>query len=99
MFRRVLLVVVLAGCAARPSAPPPPVTPAEVSHSYYETNLVWMTQWELNRLLYYKGTLDGAMGPSTATAIRSFEAANDMPVDGAPSSFLLDRLRQTPSGK
>lgn len=99
MFRLVLLVLALAGCAVRPSAPPPPVTPAEVSQSYYETNLVWMTQWELNRLLFYKGALDGVMGPATASAIRGFETANDMPVDGVPSYFLLDRLRQTPSGK
>ena len=100
MLRRVLLALALSGCMA----PPPPVAPstvsaADISHSYYESNLVWMTQWELNRLTYYKGALDGVLGPSTVAAIRSFETANDMPVDGVPSSFLLDRLRQTPSGK
>ncbi len=55
-------------------------------------------QAELNRLLYMKGAIDGVAGPQTVAAIDNFERANGLPVDGAPSAFLLDRLRRTQSG-
>ncbi len=62
------------------------------------SDLVRAVQAELNRLLYMKGAIDGVAGPQTVNAIGSFERANGLPVDGAPSAFLLDRLRRTPSG-
>jgi len=98
LFRCLLLLLALAGCA--PPAPRP-VTPTAFGGGvgYSQDNLIWVTQWELNRLLFYKGKLDGVLGPDTVGAIKQFEIANDMPVDGQPSGFLLDRLRQTPSGK
>jgi len=60
--------------------------------------LVRATQNELIRLQYLTGGADGAMGPMTSNAIRSYERASGLPVDGAVSPSLLARLQSTPSG-
>ncbi len=43
---------------------------------------------------YYSGRIDGVMGPETATAIRSFQAHQGLPVTGQIDSGLMDALRQ-----
>jgi hypothetical protein len=60
--------------------------------------LVRSTQVELIRLHYLNGAADGAMGPMTGGAIRSYEQASGLPVDGAVSPRLLARLQSTPTG-
>jgi hypothetical protein len=55
-------------------------------------------QTELNRLGYLRAPADGVAGPQTVSAIQSFEASRGLPVDGAPSPYLLARLRETPYG-
>ena len=60
--------------------------------------LVRATQGELIRLGYLTGGADGAMGPKTSAAIRSYEQANGMPVDGYPSERLLARLQSSQAG-
>ena len=60
--------------------------------------LVRAVQGELARLDYLQGSPDGAFGPRTGNAIRSFEQANGMPADGVPSRRLLARLEATPNG-
>lgn len=55
--------------------------------------LVRATQSELIRLGYLHGAADGAMGPQTSAAIRSYEQANGLPVDGVASERLLQRLQ------
>lgn len=60
--------------------------------------LVRAVQSQLNRLGYMRSPADGVPGPQTVSAIQSFEAAHGLPVDGAPSPYLLDRLRDTPVG-
>jgi hypothetical protein len=76
--------------------PPPPVY--EPSAYPASSGLVRAVQLELNRLGYAHGPADGAMGPQTAAGIRDFEASHGLPVDGMPSPFLLDHLRNTPAG-
>jgi len=61
-------------------------------------SVVRAVQLELNRLLYMKGGADGIMGARTVTAIREFQRAHGLPVDGAATPYLLDQLRETPSG-
>jgi hypothetical protein len=60
--------------------------------------LVRATQVELIRLQYLNGAADGAMGPMTSGAIRSFEQASGLPVNGTVSPRLLARLQSTPTG-
>ncbi len=73
--------------------PPPPSGPVAQADP-----LVRATQSELIRIGYLNGSADGFMGPRTRGAISSFEQANGLPVDGAPSPNLLGRLQATPAG-
>jgi hypothetical protein len=51
-------------------------------------------QNSLKQLGYDPGAIDGAMGPRTAAAIKSYEEANGMTVTGTMSKALVDSLRQ-----
>jgi localization factor PodJL len=57
---------------------------------------------EIQRLLaaagYGAGQVDGLVGEQTAEAIRRYEQDVGMPVDGAPSRALLNRLRAAAAG-
>jgi hypothetical protein len=57
--------------------------------------LVHAIQVQLVRLNYLNDTPDGVMGPRTSSAIRDFEQANALPVDGAPTQRLLGRLQSS----
>lgn len=50
-------------------------------------------QRELARLGYYGGTLDGAMGPRTRAAIRTYQVDRGLPVTGQMDGNLLRSLR------
>jgi hypothetical protein len=78
----------------------PAVVPAPGGTASYgpDPALVRSTQSELIRLGYLHGAADGAMGPQTSAAIRSYEQANGLPVDGAVSQGLLARLQSTQGG-
>ena len=47
----------------------------------------------LNRLGYHAGRADGAIGPTTRTAIRAFQRRHHMPVTGRATSDVLDAAR------
>ena len=49
-------------------------------------------QKALNSLGYAAGTPDGIMGDGTATAIREYQRANNLPVTGTVTSDLIDAL-------
>ncbi|WP_321488895.1 peptidoglycan-binding protein [uncultured Hyphomonas sp.] len=49
-------------------------------------------QKALNALGYAAGTPDGIMGDGTATAIREYQRANNLPVTGTVTSGLIDAL-------
>ncbi len=57
-------------------------------------------QAALNAAGHGAGAADGLMGPDTTTAIRTYQAANDLPADGYPDLMLLRHLkaRQAPQG-
>jgi localization factor PodJL len=46
----------------------------------------------LNSLGYAAGTPDGIMGDGTATAIREYQRANNLPVTGTVTSDLINAL-------
>jgi len=76
--------------ASAPMPAPAPVAVAEPT--------VRATQAELIRLGYLKDTADGFIGPKTRAAISSFQQANGLPANGAPSQHLLATLQATPTG-
>ena len=53
---------------------------------------VRVLQTALKRAKYYSGTVDGKYGVSTFEAVRSFQHANGIKVDGVAGSATLDRL-------
>ncbi len=58
----------------------------------YSGSTVAAVQQRLGRLGYYRGVVDGVMGPQTRAAIAGFESRNGMAVDGTISRSLLDTL-------
>jgi hypothetical protein len=51
-------------------------------------------QEALSDLGYDTGGIDGRLGPATRKAIRAFQTAQGLPVDGKPSQALLARMRE-----
>jgi hypothetical protein len=49
-------------------------------------------QAELARLGYYRGAIDGVLGPETRSAIRSFQANQGLPVTGQVDGRLIKRF-------
>jgi membrane-bound lytic murein transglycosylase B len=63
-----------------------------------ENHLALDQRIELQRLLVARGLLvgdtDGVIGPATLEAVKSFQRAKGLPVDGFPSRTLLELLRK-----
>ncbi|MGI8821025.1 MAG: peptidoglycan-binding domain-containing protein [Chthoniobacterales bacterium] len=55
-------------------------------------SVVVEVQQELARAGYYRGAIDGVIGNGTRGAIRRFERANRLPVDGRIDQQLLSRM-------
>jgi len=58
----------------------------------YNASLVAAVQRRLGQLGYYRGVVDGVVGPRTRAAIAAFESRNGLAVDGRISRPLLDTL-------
>lgn len=59
--------------------------------------LVREIQAELQERGYYRGAVDGIVGPMTLSAVRLFERDAGLPVDGRVRADLLDKLRTRPA--
>jgi len=55
-------------------------------------SVVLNVQQELARAGYYRGTIDGVIGQGTRNAIRSYERANGLRIDGRIDSELLSTM-------
>lgn len=68
------------------------------TYSYYQPgygyngSTVAAVQRRLGELGYYRGAVDGVIGPRTRAAIAAFESTNGMAVDGVISTRLLNRM-------
>jgi len=86
---------------AVPGYEPPPVAPAPAPEpppppkAKYDEALVSGIQTELARIGLYSGTADGVFGGRTRGAIKDFEKMKGLPVDGVPTSALLDQLKKS----
>jgi Putative peptidoglycan binding domain len=58
----------------------------------YDVSMVAAVQQRLGQLGYYRGVVDGVLGPRTRAAIAAFESRHGLVVDGRISRPLLDRL-------
>jgi hypothetical protein len=73
--------------------------PSSYSYGYYSrpiyrgqsanSNVVVRVQERLERAGYYHGAIDGVVGPRTRSAIRAYERANGLRVDGVITDQLL----------
>ena len=61
----------------------------------YDSALVRGLQKKLHQLGFYKAKIDGAYGPATAEAIRTFQKSKALPEDGIPTPQLLALLPGT----
>ena len=55
-------------------------------------NLASAVQQQLAEAGYYRGEIDGVIGDGTRRAIRAYERANGLPVDGRIDENLLERM-------
>lgn len=60
----------------------------------YDSELVYETQLELERLGYNPGPVDGVYGPQTADALATYQDDYALPVTGEPDPGLLDHMRR-----
>ena len=58
----------------------------------YGYDTVAAVQQRLAELGYYRGVIDGIMGPQTRAAISAYEATHNLVVDGSISGPLLARM-------
>lgn len=75
------------------SACPPPIY-GEV-YDAYGPSLQVEVQRELSRLGYYRGSIDGVIGPRSRAAIRAYQADHGMVITGRIDATLLRSLRLT----
>ena len=66
-----------------------PRTTVYATNGYTDDATVAAVQRRLARGGYYRGSVDGVIGPGTRTAIRAFERNNGLPVDGVIDRQLL----------
>ena len=82
------------------ASPPAPADPAFAPveprrpPSRMGPNTIAVAQTQLNALGYKVGRVDGIVGPRTTAAIRRFQAAAGLPVDGKMSDALIAALRR-----
>ena len=69
-----------------------PAAPVSVSSTGTDESLIFLIQHRLREAGYTPGRFDGRMSEQTAAAIRAYQAARSLPVNGVPSRALLERL-------
>ncbi|MBQ9010588.1 MAG: peptidoglycan-binding protein [Clostridia bacterium] len=78
--------------AAGGSTPTPVPAGATVLHEGDSGEAVYQMQTRLFELGFYSGRIDGRFGPDTTEAVKAFQAANGLTVDGVPGKGTFARL-------
>ena len=81
--------------AASGSTPTPVPLGASVLHEGDYGEAVLELQSRLFSLGYYAGRIDGRFGADTTQAVREFQAANNLSVDGVPGRGTLSKLQSS----
>ncbi|MCW2237526.1 peptidoglycan-binding domain-containing protein [Azospirillum canadense] len=95
MMRPAMARSAIAACfalTAFAAAPAFAVCPDENMPSDMRYAYVQGAQSALNEHGFKAGTADGKMGPNTRTAVRAYQKAAKLPVDGCVTKELLDHL-------
>lgn len=66
--------------------------PGEQGSTFLYAETLRRTQQALKERNYYQGSVDGAFGPATRTALQNFQRDNALTVTGAPDQPTLRRL-------
>ena len=86
------IAVVTAGPTKTPVALTPTPTPASLQQGFKGSDEVRALQKRLKELGYYSGSADGDFGPATEKAVRAFQKANGLTVDGKAGAKTLEKL-------
>lgn len=78
--------------AATGSTPTPVPAGATVLHEGDSGEAVYQMQMRLFELGFYNGRIDGRFGPDTTEAVRAFQQANGLTVDGVPGKGTFARM-------
>ncbi len=78
--------------AATGSTPTPVPAGATVLHEGDSGEAVYQMQTRLFELGFYSGRIDGRFGADTTEAVRAFQAANGLTVDGVPGRGTFARM-------
>lgn len=73
----------------------PTVTPPSLQIGFTGSNEVRALQKRLKELGWYKGSVDGDFGPATQEAVKGFQKANGLTVDGKAGTKTLEKLRSS----
>ena len=73
----------------------PTVTPPSLQIGFTGSNEVRALQKRLKELGWYKGSVDGDFGPATQEAVKAFQKANGLKVDGKAGTKTLEKLRSS----
>src|SRR4030095_14389966 len=66
-----------------------PYSSNRYSYRNYNDSVVIRVQARLARAGYYRGSIDGVIGPRTQYAIRAYERSHGLPADGIIDNRLL----------
>ena len=86
------IAVVTEGPTKTPVAMTPSPTPASLQQGFKGSDEVRALQKRLKELGYYSGSADGDFGPATEKAVRAFQKANGLSVDGKAGAKTLEKL-------
>ena len=89
---RETIAVVTAKPTNTPIALTPSPTPASLQQGFKGSDEVRALQKRLKALGYYSGAADGDFGPATERAVRAFQKANGLTVDGKAGAKTLEKL-------
>ena len=85
----------LYGSSASKTSSPSGIVGISLREGSKETSAVRLLQQRLKALGFYKGSVDGSFGSGTTDAVKAFQQANKLTVDGVAGGGTLNKLFST----